>query len=218
MSAITPESYSKRSLAYRKMSGATFSEVAASAVAADFSNNRNLAKKSGLLDLSTLPRAGFRGYNAPTHLNAADLPVPDKPNLMSVSANGELVLRLSQKEYWVLSALSDQGAGVDALSKLTLPESACYPLYCQHSHAWFVMTGAHLPEILAKVCGVDLREEAFPVGSIAQTSVARISVVVAHHELNGMACFSILCDSAASEYLWDCLQDAMNEFGGQAIG
>ena len=39
-----------------------------------------------------------------------------------------------------------------------------------------------------------------------------------HHEVNGIACFSILCDSAAAEYLWDCLLDAMSEFGGEAVG
>ena len=114
--------------------------------------------------------------------------------------------------------MEDQGAGVDALNQRGLPESACYPLYCQDSHAWFTLTGAHLPETLAKVCGVDLREAAFPLGSIAQTSAARINVIVIHHEVYGIPCFSVLCDSAAAEYLWDSLLDAMNEFGGEVIG
>ena len=71
---------------------------------------------------------------------------------------------------------------------------------------------------MAKVCGVDLREDTFPRGSIAQTSAARINVIVIHHEVNGIPCFSILCDSAAAEYLWECLLDAMQEFGGEVIG
>ena len=170
------------------------------------------------MDLSILPRTGFRGLNAAQHLQAAGLPVPAKPNQASVTDNGELVLRLSQKEFWVLGALADQGAGVDTLNQRGLPENNCYPLYCQDSHAWLTLTGAHLPAIMAKVCGVDLREDAFPLGAIAQTSAARINVVVVHHQVNGLPCFSVLCDSAAAEYLWECLLDAMGEFGGEVIG
>ena len=218
MSAITPESFSKRSFVYRQLSDAEFTEVAGAAQAADMKNGHSQALKAGILDLSVLPRTGFRGLNAASHLQAADLPVPAKPNQASVTDNGELVLRLSQKEFWVLGAVADQGAGVDAVNQRGLPEKDCYALYNQDSHAWLTLTGAHLPAIMAKVCGVDLRAEAFPVGSIAQTSAARINVVVVHHQINEIPCFSILCDSAAAEYLWESLLDAMAEFGGEVIG
>ena len=66
---------------------------------------------------------------------------------------------------------------------------------------------------MAKLCGVDLRDEAFPCGAIAQTSMARVNVVVIHHVLGGEDSFSILCDSAGVEYLWRSLQDALLEFG-----
>ncbi|MCV6590290.1 MAG: sarcosine oxidase subunit gamma [Marinobacterium sp.] len=218
MSAITPESFSKRSFVYRQLSAASFTEVAGAAQAADLKNGRNQAMQAGLLDLSVLPRTGFRGLNAAAHLQAAGLPVPAKPNQASVADSGELVLRLSQKEFWVLGNLADEGARIDSLNQQPLPDSNCYPLYCQDSHAWLTLTGAHLPAIMAKVCGVDLREEAFPLGSIAQTSAARINVVIVNHQINGLPCFTVLCDSAAAEYLWECLLDAMGEFGGEVIG
>ena len=218
MNALTPDLFDRRSFVYRKLSAASFTEVAGSAMATDFANGRSQALRCGLLDLSTLPRTAYRGINAPGHLQGAGLPVPPQPNRAGVSAAGELVLRLSQKEFWVLAALEDQGAGIDALRLRDLPQSGCYPLYCQDSHAWFALTGAHLPEILAKVCGVDLRAAAFPTGSIAQTSLGRINAIVIHHEINAIPCFHLLCDSAAAEYLWECLLDAMGEFGGEAIG
>lgn len=218
MTAITPESFSKRSFVYRKLKGAEFVEQAGAALARDFYNGRDQAEKAGLLDLSVLPRTGFRGLNAAEHLQAAGLPVPAKPNQAEQSANGELVLRLSQKEFWVLGNPQDAGAGVEALQERGLPESDCYGLYCQDSHGWMTLTGTSLPQIMAKVCGVDLREENFPQGSIAQTSAARINVIVVHHEINGVPCFSVLSDSASAEYLWDSLLDAMQEFGGEVIG
>ncbi len=218
MTSTTPESLNKRSFVYRKLTDATFSPVSGGAMALDVSSERKQAELSGLLDLSVLSRRGFRGTRAMTHLEALQLPVPIKPNLASTTENGELVLRLSQKEFWVLGSLQDKGASIDTLDQCSLPVDNCYPLFCQDSHAWLMMTGVHLPEIMAKVCGVDLREHGFPLGAIAQTSVARINVIVIHHQLKGIPCFSILCDSAAAEYLWDCLLDAMGEFGGKAIG
>lgn len=218
MTAITPESFSKRSFVYRKLKGAEFVEQAGGALANDLKNGRAQAEQAGLLDLSVLPRTGFRGLRAAEHLQAAGLPVPAKPNQAQASLNGELVLRLSQKEFWVLGNPADAGAGVATLLEQELPESDCYGLYCQDSHSWMTLTGASLSQIMAKVCGVDLREESFPPGSIAQTSAARINVIVVHHEINGVACFSVLSDSAAAEYLWDALLDAMQEFGGEVIG
>jgi len=218
MSTMTPESFSKRSFVYRQLAGAEFAEVAGGALATDFKNGRAQAERSGLLDLSVLPRTGFRGTRAAEHLEAAGLPVPAKPNQAEQSANGELVLRLSMKEFWVLGSLADNGAAIDALNQRPLPDSDCYPLYCQDSHNWVTMTGAALPETMAKVCGVDLREASFAKGAVAQTSAARINVIVVNHEVNGIPCFSILSDSASAEYLWESLLDAMAEFGGEVIG
>ena len=217
MKPITPESCSRRSFVYRQLAAASFAEIAGGALAMDLKNDRNQAEKSGLLDLSVLPRAAYRGVNAAAHLKAAGLPAPAQPNQASLSANGEWVLRLSQQEFWVLGAWEDKGVGVETLKRLQAPDG-CLPLYCQDSHAWFTLTGAHLSETLAKICGVDLRAAAFGLGSIAQTSAARINVIVMHHQINELPCFSILCDSAAAQYLWECLLDAMDEFGGEAIG
>ncbi len=214
MSAITPESFSKRSFVYRQLSDAEFSEVADAAQASDMKNGRSRVLKVGILDLSVLPRTGFRSLNAASHLQAADLPVPAQPSQASVTDN----VRLSQKEFWVLGTVADQGVGVDAVNQQGQPEKGCYALYNQDRHAWLTLTGAHLPDIMAKVCGVDLRAEAFLVGSIAQTSEARINVVVVHHHINEISCFFLLRDSTAAEYLWESLLDAMAEFRGEVIG
>ena len=68
--------------------------------------------------------------------------------------------------------------------------------------------------MFAKLCGVDLAVQSFPNGSVAQTSVARLSAIVIRHDIGNAVAFSILADSASAEYLWDCLIDAMDEFSG----
>lgn len=218
MSAVIPESFNKRSFVYRKLSQASFGRVDDSCVAMAFSNDHLQAARAGLLDLSTLTRLGYRGTNASTYLQGAGYPVPEVANQAVVSDDGDLILRLSQNEFWILSAFENRGTEIAQLRQRKLPDNACYPLFCQESHAWFVMTGVHLAAIMAKICGIDLRDNVFPIGSIAQTSVARVNVVLVHHQVNDNPCFSILCDSAAAEYLWDCLLDAMDEYGGEVIG
>ncbi len=217
---IQAQETSLRSPIYRKFEQATFSEVPNAVLPAVISTeDASNARQGGLLDLSVIARTGFRGQNAQEHLSAQNLPIPEKPNQAELSDNGELVLRLSNNEFWVLGSITeDQGKRVIELADSPLPEARCYPLYCQNSHAWFVMSGPHLAQIMAKVCGVDLRTEMFPVGAIAQTSIARVNAVVVHHTVNGLSTFSILSDSASAQYLWESLLDAMDEFQGKAIG
>lgn len=216
MTVIDPEAFIKRSSVYRQLPDADFTELAGGAVASKLVGDcREQAQVSGLMDLSIVPRSGFRGSNASAHLQALGLPVPEGPNQLSTGEKGELVLRLSPTEYWVLAPL-DNCRAVERLKELPLPP-ACYPLYCQDSHAWFVMTGNHIAETMAKVCGVDLRETMFPKGAIAQTSVARVNAVIARHDVGGLPAISILSDSASSEYLWQALLDAMTEFGGRPV-
>ncbi|MCR6629846.1 MAG: hypothetical protein NVV74_07215 [Magnetospirillum sp.] len=68
--------------------------------------------------------------------------------------------------------------------------------------------------MLAKLCGVDLRRHVFADGAVAQTSVARLNGILIRQGED----FHLLADSASAEYLWDCLVDAMAEFGGSVAG
>jgi len=216
MCEISIEQADKQSFVGKR---ADLAETEVSAIEAidSFVNHRKQAKQLGLVDLSLRQRTGFRGAAAFKYLLSQGLPVPAKPNEMEMSASGEMVLCLSSKEFWVLDFFGDQQTNSEVFSHTELPSSDCYSLFCQDTHAWFVMTGTHIAETMSKVCGVDLREESFPVGSIAQTSAARINVIIARHETAGVPCFSILCDSASAEYLWNCLLDAMQEFDGKEV-
>jgi len=224
MTKVIPEMHNKRSFVYRKFTGTDvqYSTVADAAMmeSMDKSKDDQFASSS-LIDLSVVSREGVRGAKAESYLNLLGLNAPSLPNISTIGEQGELILRLSAKEYWVLDSLTHQQQAASALTKWNqadMPEEDCYPLFCQDSHAWFLLSGRHIGEVMAKVCGVDLSESAFPIGAIAQTSVARVSAIVVHHKVNDVAVFSILSDSASAEYLWDALLDAMQEFDGKALG
>lgn len=218
MTEINPESFKKRSSLYSKTIDAEFVEVSEAALANNFFANKRQLAKAGLLDLSVLPRGGIRGLAASEFLADNHWPIPEKPNKALETKEGDLVLRLSQKEFWLLSNPLSQGETIDNFVAQPLPDKDCYSLFCQDSHCWLMMTGEHLPQIMAKVCGVDLRSDVFMIGSIAQTVTARVNTIIVHHQINQIPCFSILCDAAAGEYMWDSLLDAMQEFGGKPVG
>ena len=160
-------------------------------------------------DYTNKRRWGFRGKDAATALRAEDWSLPDAPNQV-VSANEQtLVMALSQREFWFLDPRTEalpKDAKDDAFT------DGMYPLFCQNSHAWFVVNGDQTSEMMAKLCGVDLSSDAFKVGDVAQTQMALISCIVARHELDGEDVFSLLVDQSYAEYALEALLDARAEY------
>jgi sarcosine oxidase subunit gamma len=170
-----------------------------------------------LCDLSVLPRWGLKGRDAFPWLTQQGALAPSGDNRARAQADGSLIARLAPGEALILSAWPDGRASLAEAIEGLPPEGrgACYPMLRRDSHSWFVLTGTDAPWTFAKLCGVDLAADQFPDGSIAQTSVARLTAIVIRHNLAGTIGFSLLAESASAEYLWDCLLDAMAEFSGR---
>ncbi|WP_221796417.1 sarcosine oxidase subunit gamma [Oceanobacter mangrovi] len=182
-------------------------------------NDAARAQKAGVVELTMLPRTGFRGNATAEWLAGQEYPIPVRPNLAAACAEGNWVLRLSQREYWLLANPNDLGKAISELpTSMTETPAGCYPLFCMDSHAWLMLTGEHVGEVLSKLSAVDMREQHFPLGSIAQTSIARVNAVMVRQQINGLPAISILCDVASSDYLWTVLMDAVQEFDGGAVG
>jgi sarcosine oxidase subunit gamma len=169
-----------------------------------------------LADLSLVPRWGVKGRDAFAWLAGQGASVPARDNSAERQRDGSLIARLSPGEALALASPPGGQSGLQAAIEALPPEGlgACYPVPRWDSHCWFAVAGADAPRTFAKLCAVDLAVESFPVGSVAQTSVARLSAIVIRGNINGAITFSLLADSAGAEYLWDCLIDAMDEFSG----
>lgn len=170
-----------------------------------------------LTDLSPLARTGFKGADSAAWLARQELTVPALPNQAVAQADGSLLARLSAGEFLLLGGLGDEMGLVqhlDAAWSWEAQAGLCFPVPRQDSHAWFHLKGTAVAAMLAKLCGVDMRPHVFADGAIAQTSVARLNAIVIRQ---GDA-YHLLADSASAEYLWDCLVDAMAEFGGSVAG
>ncbi|WP_249677886.1 sarcosine oxidase subunit gamma [Pseudomonas abieticivorans] len=162
-----------------------------------------------LADLTDLARVGFRGTDAAQYLTGRGFSLPQAPNRAVTQADGSHIARLSQTEYFLLGSPADQGERIaDEEARWELDHHANYLLPRQDSHAWLQLSGAAVPQVMAKLCGVDLRPEVFGSGAVAQTSAARINVIV----VNVGGAFQILFDRASHAYFVAAVQDAMLEF------
>jgi len=172
-----------------------------------------------LVDLTALPRVGFRGTQSADYLQERGFSLPRTPNTAVIQADGSQVARLSQTEYLILGSLRDRGQRIaDEEAQWQPGPMANYLLPRQDSHAWLQLSGVHAAEVMAKLCGVDLRSAAFAPGAVAQTSAARINVVVINLGDASHTVLQILCDRPSLEYFKGALLDAMAEFEGRALG
>jgi sarcosine oxidase subunit gamma len=218
-----------RSFVYRKLVAldANFAVLGNYAVARDYGDaagEGETARRMGLVDLSPLPRVGFKGAGTAEWLAGQGIRVPEQPNRAVRQDSGVLAARLAAAELLLLGDLSGDPGPIGKLEQAwreagVPPESPRgYPLPRRHTHFWFLVTGARAAEMFAKICGVDLRPGKFEAGCIAQTSIARMNTVAVRDDQGGVLAYHLLGDSASGAYLWDCLIDAMTEFDGAPVG
>jgi sarcosine oxidase, subunit gamma len=226
--AVQPSDFPIRSFHYRTLikEGARFYALADAALASDYGGTpeieRAQARCLGLADLSPLPRIGFKGREAIAWLRRQGLTIGDENNRAWVQgqSHNPVVARLADTEALILGDMRAEVGLCARLDKVYASEkpARCYTVPRRDSSAWFAVTGEHAGAMFAKLCGVDLRHHKFPTGSIAQTSLARMSVVMIRSDLGDTPVFFLLFDSASADYLWTCLRDAMAEFDGAPLG
>ncbi|CZF86038.1 hypothetical protein [Grimontia marina] len=165
-------------------------------------------------DATTSNRIGFRGAQVAAFLEAHGILIPEQPNRALKTSNGLWILRLGHTEFWLVDKKDQNTDAMIELEKEADQREQVTRLYCQHSHALFVLTGDDCPEMFAKVCAVDLSGVTFKRGCIAQTSVARVSSVVVNVSKSEFeqTRFLIMSDISSADYLWKALDDAAEEF------
>ena len=159
-------------------------------------------------DYTAKRRWGLRGKDAAETLRRQGWDLPDKPNRIVDSQNDTFVMALSQREFWLLDPHHEA-------SSVTMGndfDERVYPLFCQSSHAWLVLKGDQKADMMAKLCGVDLRADVFMGGDVAQTQMALINCIIARHDLEGDDVFSLFVDQSYGEYALEALLDARLEF------
>jgi sarcosine oxidase subunit gamma len=227
---IIPHGFQRRSFIYRKTveAGAVFAEINGGAVPLNYGAAAEVeaerASRMGIADLSVLARTGFKGVGTVDWLVGQGLTIGGDSNVAYRQADGAWAARLAPNEIFLLDGLGATGDVVRRVNEAwswgseTPRKPIGYPVPRQDSHAWFMVTGSAAPDMFAKICGVDLRSHKFPVGRIAQTSLAKMSGIIIRADLGSVPAFHLLADIASAEYLWSAVLDAMQEFDGGPVG
>ena len=224
--SLSPDSARRRSPLYRELAaaGAQFSAWGDATIAMHCAKDRTVdvtrLRRLGLVDLCVLPRIGFKGPATPEWLSLQGLVLPDAPNRAMSQTDGGLVARLSREEHLLLAPVDGADAAVRRLMAAyeAARPAGVYDLPRQDSHAWLRIVGGAAPAMLAKLCGVDLRPDAFAVHCVAQTQVARLSAIIIRADCGAVPAYHLLFDSASAVYLWACLLGAATEFDGGPAG
>lgn len=181
------------------------------------------AKKTNdmiIRDLSGIGRTGFKGAGTTEWLASKVGHLPARPNRAITLADGTLIARLGKEEYLILDgrrSVVGASVGLEASWEPDSKEAGArtgYPLPRADSHSWLYLEGMPVPMMMAKICGVDLRDGTFAPGEVAQTIVARIGAILIREDGEGKYGLHMLTDFASADYLWDVLEDASAEFGG----
>lgn len=219
MPAVEPSRFKRRSFVYRRLieAGASFVAVGDSAVADAFPGRGGLPRRLALVDLSPLPRHGYRGRAALTWMAAQGLAPPARNNRAQVQDDGALLARLTDTEALLLcDPTVPEGRAIGFAEPP--PDAGCFSVPRRDGHAWFLLIGRVAAPCLQKLVAVDLDPERFPDLSVAQTMAARLAAIVIRRDLGASPAFHLLADSASALYFWDVLVDAMREFNGAPAG
>ena len=131
--------------------------------------------------------------------------------------HGTLVVGSGPGE-WLL--LAPPGASVAVAGRVKeVPDDELVSVFdATHGRALMRITGARAPELLAKVCGVDLSEEVTPDGAAFRSSVAKLVTDVVRDDREGERSYLLHCERSSGQYLFDALIDAGEEFGIEVEG
>ena len=190
------------------------------AAIADAIEGNTGAGKLAIADLSPLPRLGIKGRGTIDAMKARGVVVEAMPNRAFLQPDGGLCLVLAPGEVILLSNLAGDGAHFECwLAGWRIEnEERTYPLLRRDSHAWFAVSGTDAPAMFAKICAIDLRPGKFANLAIAQTSAAKMSVIITRADIGSVQTYHVLADSASALYFWTCIMDAAQEFQGRLVG
>jgi heterotetrameric sarcosine oxidase gamma subunit len=131
--------------------------------------------------------------------------------------HGTLVVGSGPGE-WLLLAAPGTGTQVAGRVHKTSDEGLVSVFDATHGRALIRITGARTPDLLSKVCAIDLADEVTPDGAAFRSSVAKLVTDVVRDDSKETRSCLLHCERSSGQYLFDALMDAGDEFGIEVDG
>jgi heterotetrameric sarcosine oxidase gamma subunit len=130
--------------------------------------------------------------------------------------DGSLVVGSAPGEWLVLGERAGRPAALAA--RLTGLEELVSVVDVTHGRALLRLTGPRAADLLAKVCAIDLADDATPDGAALCTSTAKLVTGLVRDDMDGTPSYLVHCERSSGQYLCDALLDAGAEFGINTAG
>jgi heterotetrameric sarcosine oxidase gamma subunit len=135
-------------------------------------------------------------------------------------ADGTLVVGSGPGE-WLLLAPPGQAGDLLAMLERTAaqgPGEHATWVDLTHGRALMRLHGSAAAGVLAKVCGIDLGDDATPDGAAFRTAVAALATDVIRDDRDGTRSYLLHCERSSGQYLFDALLRAGAEFAIEIDG
>ena len=142
-----------------------------------------------------------------------DLLLPTEPCTSAVK--GQLRALWLCPDAWLLTCPAGDVSGLTGSLRAALADAHAAITDLTDGRVAFRIAGPSARDVLAKGCPLDLHPHAFPVGSCAQSLLAKASVLI--HLLDDDPergpSFEVYVARSFAHYLWTWLEDAGREYG-----
>jgi sarcosine oxidase subunit alpha len=133
------------------------------------------------------------------------------------TGHGELVVGSGPGEWLVLGHPGTQDALRARLQDLRSAGEFVSVVDLTHGRAVLRLRGRRSADLLAKVCAMDLSDDAAPHGAALRSSVAALVTDLVRDDQGGVSSYLLHCERSSGQYLVDALLDAGAEFGIRCI-
>ncbi len=186
------------------------------------------------------PTTVEHGWEISARRSAAELKITDCTPLAKVlvlaPSDGELAHalgvpfgRAARDEYGTLAVgsgpgewllLAPRGTAAAVMERIgAIQDGGLVSVFdATHGRALVRITGARAPDLLAKVCAIDLTDEVTPDGAAFRSSVAKLVADVVRDDREDSRSYLLHCERSSGQYLFDALIDAGDEFGIEVDG
>jgi heterotetrameric sarcosine oxidase gamma subunit len=130
---------------------------------------------------------------------------------------GTLVIGSGPGE-WLLLAAPGTSAAVIQRARAIQDGGLVSVFDATHGRALVRITGSRAPDLLTKVCAIDLADEVTPDGAAFRSSVAKLVTDVVRDDRRDSRSYLLHCERSSGQYLFDALIDAGDEFGIEIDG
>ena len=137
-------------------------------------------------------------------LGATGLGLPLRSNSAAINVNGQL-LWLGPDE-WLLKLRESSAAAMETALRTALPAQHVSVVDVSSGNTTLVLRGPAAADVLARGCPLDLHPRGFAAGALAQTHIAKASVVILRP--HAAPCYEITVRRSFADYLFRWLCEA----------